>query len=214
MTTRKRTVTRVLSIFVGLAVSATLCAEQKWSAEMTDRWLPEPAAVWLAAPEAGVRQAYTALTEQTSLAAPPAVSRKVVWLLYNIETSDQDHSQRYVLTNENVTLAELNAFVSNATGDLSQDLSLGMSRPDLANKAAIRRHQGTLELQPNRTYRLLLRLHSDTPLGVAIRVSPEGRLELLIPNHGCIQSKNRRPRGLRLGDRRTGMRCVAKGLLA
>lgn len=179
MTTRKRTVTRVLSIIVGLAVSATLCAEQKWSAKMTDRWLPGADAVWLAAPEVDVQRAYTALTGPTDLTSPPAVSRKAVWLLYNIETNDQDHPQRYVLTNENVTLAKLNVFAFNAAGNLLQSLSLGMSQPDLADKAAVRRHQGTLALQPNQNYHLLLRLHSDTPLGVAIRVSPEDRLEAL-----------------------------------
>ncbi|GGX40303.1 hypothetical protein GCM10007392_03750 [Saccharospirillum salsuginis] len=76
------------------------------------------------------------------------------------------------LTNENALLDRLDAFLLDAdTGQVRQQIQLGLSQPGLGAKHVALRHQDALRLDARQRYFLLFRLKSDTPLALATKVT-------------------------------------------
>ncbi|MHA7880619.1 MAG: EAL domain-containing protein [Saccharospirillum sp.] len=135
-------------------------------------WVQGAQAVWIdRSGQATPEQALRALDNATETHLP-AFSRSPVWARYDVSIATGD-SANWVLSNENPIVPVTDVHLFDTAGDRQQSLALG----HLADPPqALQRQQGALSLQPGESYQLLVRLHSSTPLAVALRWVPESAL--------------------------------------
>ncbi|MFG1497939.1 EAL domain-containing protein [Saccharospirillum sp. HFRX-1] len=145
---------------------------------MPSRWLTNPDATWMADPSLGPDQAWPALSAAGNKMAPPGLSGKAIWLLFEIENQAADE-QTYYLSNENVILSELDLYLLNAQGEMLKQLPLGQNQPNFPQLTTGERFNGQITLDGRGYYYLMARLKSDTPIALAIRVTPDSRWQAL-----------------------------------
>ncbi|PTY38510.1 hypothetical protein BGP77_12450 [Saccharospirillum sp. MSK14-1] len=176
---------QALAWLLGLALSGPVLAGHQLSADMPSRWLTEPDATWVADPSLGPEQAWLALSAADNTTTPPGLTGKAVWLLFDIENTDEG-LQRYYLSNENVILAELDLYLLSPDGDILETLPLGRNQPNYARLAADERFNAPILLEGQQHYHLMARLKSDTPIALAVRITPDIRWESLQRKHFAI----------------------------
>ncbi|WP_169579599.1 EAL domain-containing protein [Saccharospirillum impatiens] len=145
-------------------------------------WLTEPDATWLAAPHDRLEdvQADLFLTSQVS---SPMVSRDALWLRYDrVLEGEAGVPQSFMLTNENVILAEFTVYLLDDRGRLISSHALGMNQSGLEQARAVERYQDRMLVPGPGEYHLVLRLFSSTPLAPALLVSPDSERERLNQN--------------------------------
>lgn len=146
------------------------------------QWLTQPEAALLTSPEDHLEDVKTALF-LTSQLNQPLVSRDALWLRYDLVLQGATGvPQTFILTNENVILAEFTLYLLDDSGRLISSHALGMNQPGLAQKRAVERYQDRMVVPGPGQYHLVLRLYSTTPLAPALLVSPESELERLNQN--------------------------------
>ncbi|MEX2365014.1 MAG: 7TM diverse intracellular signaling domain-containing protein, partial [Pseudohongiellaceae bacterium] len=163
-----------LLIIAGQANSANSWPENEW--------LTHPAASLVSTPADTLEdvQAKLFLARQ---ADPPMVSRQALWLRYDLTLDGEfDQPRSFILTNENVVLAELTVYLLDNRGRLISAHALGMNQPGLSQKPAVERYQDRMQVPGPGDYHLVVRLYSSTPLGPALLVTPESELERLNQN--------------------------------
>ncbi|WP_108127528.1 EAL domain-containing protein [Saccharospirillum mangrovi] len=173
---------RVLCWLLGLALAGPALAYHSWSPEMSSRWLTEPDAIWVADPSLGPDQAWTALLAADQGQTAPGLSSQAVWMRFELRNL-AINQQTYYLNNENAILEELDLYLFSADGDLLKHLILGRNQPNLAERPAQTRFQGHIELVGQTQYQLLVRLRSDTPIALAVRVTPTAQLDAMERQH-------------------------------
>lgn len=145
---------------------------------MSSQWLTEPDSRWLADPSLGPDQAWLALSAADNDTSVLGLTGQAVWLLFDVQNLDEQQ-QTYYLSNENVILAELDFYLVDADGTILQHLTLGRNEPDYSALTAEERFNAPLILEGQQTYHLMARLRSDTPVALAVRVTPQDGWEAL-----------------------------------
>jgi len=169
---------QALMWLLGLILSGPAVAGHQWSADMSSRWLTEPEATWVADPSLGPDQAWPALSAAGNKTAPPGLSGRAVWLLFEVENLAAD-KQTFYLSNENVILSELDIYLLNTRGDVLKQLPLGHNQPNFPQLTAGARFNSQITLDGQSRYYLMVRLKSDTPIALAVRVTPDTHWDAL-----------------------------------
>ncbi|HET8902452.1 MAG TPA: EAL domain-containing protein [Saccharospirillum sp.] len=145
-------------------------------------WLSQPEAALLASPDSQLDEVQTELflMDRADL---PVVSRQALWLRYDLVLEGEPgESRTFLLTNQNVILAEFTVYLLDERGRLISSHALGMNQPGLAQRRAVERYQDRMLLPGPGEYHLVLRLLSTTPLAPALLISPESEREHLNQN--------------------------------
>lgn len=157
---------------LGLTLSYPVLADHQWSPEMSSRWLTGAEASWIADPSLGLDQAWPALLAADNQASTAGLTGQAIWLYFDIQNRADDR-HRYYVSNENVILAELDLYLLSSSGALLSHLILGRNQADFAERDIDERFNAYLELDAQQHYHLLARLRSDTPIALAVRITPE-----------------------------------------
>lgn len=163
---------------LGLALSCPVIAGHQWSPDMPSRWLTGPDATWVADARLGPEQAWPALSAAGNSTTPPGLSGQAVWLLFDVENLAPDQ-QRFYLSNENVILSELDLYLLTTSGEVLQQLTLGRNQPNFTQLNAGERFNTAITLEAQQHYHIMVRLKSDTPIALAVRITPDRRWEAL-----------------------------------
>ncbi len=167
------------ALIVVLAFASQASAMNPWP---DHQWLTQPQAAVLAAPEEQLEDVQAVLF-LSARSDSPMVSRQALWLRYDLELQGEPGvPQTFILTNENVILAEFTLYLLDDRGRLISSHPLGMNQPGLAQKRPAARYQDRIQVPGPGEYHLVLRLFSSTPLAPALLISPEVEQEHLNQN--------------------------------